>query len=234
MEAAVKSVPDNMTVQVNRLTQTARQALSAASRKLESAEKLPAVVGVDNDKIEETGASVQKRLTMRAGLLDQAQNELNAAKGSVASIMALKTGFSDLYELRAAAMGESREPDATRKIEALYKEALDALQAGQVEEARRAQQALKSTYDILRQEYTLQIVSRPGVPSGVWRYPEDRKSAKNYYLIVEALDAIRAEPQSADHLGRRRQDTLGQCMGVACRVSAFSKACGRTRKRMAW
>ena len=144
-------------------------------------------MGVQNDKIVETAASIQKRLAMRAGFLDKVQSELATAQSSIASIKALKTGFNDLYELRAAAMGESREPDATRRIEALYTEALDAVQAGRIQDAQIARQALKSTYDILKQEFTLQIVSRPGIPSGVWRYPEDRKSAKNYYLIVEAL-----------------------------------------------
>lgn len=42
---------------------------------------------------------------------------------------------------------------------------------------------------MLRQEYTIQIVSRPGTPSGVWRYPADIRTARNYYLIVEAITA---------------------------------------------
>jgi len=92
-----------------------------------------------------------------------------------------------LQELRSRALGESKEPDATRKIESLYKEALDGIQAGDAESAQKARQSLKSIYDILRQEYTLQIVSRPGIPSGVWRYPVDRLSARNYYLVVEAV-----------------------------------------------
>jgi hypothetical protein len=40
---------------------------------------------------------------------------------------------------------------------------------------------------MLGQEYTLQIISRPGTPSGVWRYPDDSRTARNYYLIVEAV-----------------------------------------------
>ena len=187
LEAARESVPVNLSSQVNRLSQKARQALASASRQLASAEKLPAVMSVNDDRIEETASSVQKRLTMRGGLLDKVESDLGVARGAVASINALKTGFSGLHDLRARALGESKEPDATRKIESLYKEALDSIQSGEIEAAQKARQALESTYDILRQEYTLQIVSRPGIPSGVWRYPVDRQSARNYYLIVEAV-----------------------------------------------
>ena len=124
---------------------------------------------------------------MRGGILDKVEGDLKNARGAVASISALKSGFSDLHDLRARALGESKEPDATRRIESLYKEALGGIQAGEIESAQKARQALESIYDILRQEYTLQIVSRPGIPSGVWRYPADRQSARNYYLIVEAV-----------------------------------------------
>jgi hypothetical protein len=42
---------------------------------------------------------------------------------------------------------------------------------------------------MLEQAYTLQIVSRPGEKSGVWRVPEANPKARNYYIIVEALAA---------------------------------------------
>ena len=36
-------------------------------------------------------------------------------------------------------------------------------------------------------EYELRIISRPGERSGVWRIPDANSSARNYYLIVEAV-----------------------------------------------
>ncbi len=40
----------------------------------------------------------------------------------------------------------------------------------------------------LGQEYELRIVSRQGTRSGVWRVPDVNTGARNYYLIVEAID----------------------------------------------
>ena len=187
LEAASESPTPNLASQIMGFSDKARKALASAVRQLESAEKLPAVMSVSDDRIEETATSVQRRLNMRGGILDKVERDLRSAQGAIASINALTTGFSDLHDLRARALGESKEPDASRKIESLYKEALDSIQTGDINSVQQARKALESLYDILRQEYKLQIVSRPGTPSGVWRYPVDRQSARNYYLIVEAV-----------------------------------------------
>ncbi len=47
--------------------------------------------------------------------------------------------------------------------------------------------ALGTLRDEIVREYTLTIVSRPGETSGVWRRPPAGSSARNYYLIVEAI-----------------------------------------------
>jgi hypothetical protein len=43
--------------------------------------------------------------------------------------------------------------------------------------------------DTLRQEYQLRIVSRDGVKSGFWTFPEINTEATNYYVVVEAIAA---------------------------------------------
>ena len=75
------------------------------------------------------------------------------------------------------------------KIETLYANAATAAEAADLESLRTARQALQYVHDMLRQEYTIQIVSRPGTPSGVWRTPANSRTARNYYLIVEAVTA---------------------------------------------
>jgi hypothetical protein len=40
----------------------------------------------------------------------------------------------------------------------------------------------------LQLQYEVHVVSRPGEQSGVWRVPDDNRGARNYYVIVEALD----------------------------------------------
>ncbi|MDB5586673.1 MAG: hypothetical protein JWP26_1643 [Devosia sp.] len=47
---------------------------------------------------------------------------------------------------------------------------------------------LTALRDQLRQQYTLRVVNRPGVQSGVWTIPQVNTAATNYYIIVEAID----------------------------------------------
>jgi hypothetical protein len=59
------------------------------------------------------------------------------------------------------------------------------------EDADAAREALRSLEDLrtsLEQAYSLRIVSRPGERSGVWRVPDVNTGARNYYIIVEAVD----------------------------------------------
>ena len=79
--------------------------------------------------------------------------------------------------------------EAGRQAEQLYKSAGTALSNGDEEAAQTALQSLHDLRSMLEQAYTLQIVSRPGEKSGVWRVPEANPKARNYYIIVEALAA---------------------------------------------
>jgi hypothetical protein len=186
LKTALQAVPQSVTAPVNRLADQARQALASATRQLEAFEKLAPVEDIEADNAEARSAVARKRLDERKGHLDRAQNDLASGQAAVESIRELK-GFQNLDSLRADALKEARERGIPAKIEALYNSAISALQAGDLETARTAQQALAFTRDMLRQEYTLQIVSRPGTPSGVWRYPVGSQTARNYYLIVEAV-----------------------------------------------
>ncbi len=77
--------------------------------------------------------------------------------------------------------------DAARQAEQLYTTARTALENGDEAGAQTAFESLRDLYDTLQQAYTLQIVSRPGEKSGVWRVPEANPDARNYYIIVEAV-----------------------------------------------
>ena len=84
-------------------------------------------------------------------------------------------------------VAKSDEPG--RQAEQLYKTALSALQGGDEDSARLALESLHDLRNTVEQTYILQIVSRPGEKSGVWRIPEANPDARNYYIIVEALSA---------------------------------------------
>jgi hypothetical protein len=187
LQKALVSVSDPPAIP--RLADRARQGLAAADERLNRVEKLPPVGGLDAGSVSAKSDAAQRRLNERNGLLDLAQKDLDAAQAAVDSILVLKEETAGLDALRAEALKEAREPGAAGKIEALYTNAATAAEAGDLETLRTARQALQYVHDTLRQEYTIQIVSRPGTPSGIWRTPVNSRTARNYYLIVEAVTA---------------------------------------------
>jgi hypothetical protein len=63
-----------------------------------------------------------------------------------------------------------------------------AARAGNLTEARARRTALNDLAARLAAAYTVRIVNRPGEPSAVWRVPAANPRARNYYLVVEAVD----------------------------------------------
>ncbi|NNF45669.1 MAG: hypothetical protein HKN69_02760 [Desulfofustis sp.] len=84
---------------------------------------------------------------------------------------------------------EKAESEAGKNaVESIYAQADSSRR---VDDAKGMQQALGALDELERnldQSYTLQIVSRAGKRSGVWRIPDINSSARNYYIIVEAID----------------------------------------------
>ena len=187
LEKVLQSVPAAVLPSARRLSDGARQSLSLSTWQLGAAEKLGPVAGIDPNNLETYATKIQQRLAEQKGIIDRAQKDLENAEAGIGSIRSLGTEFNDLDSLRAEALKAVREKGVAEKIEALYNNALSAVKSGDLETARTARNALETMRDVLGQEYTLQIVSRPGSPSGVWRYPDDSRTARNYYLIVEAV-----------------------------------------------
>jgi hypothetical protein len=187
LEEALQSVPASVLPPARRLSDGARQSLASAARELGAAEKLGPAAGIEPDNLETYATKIQQRLVEQGDIIDRAQNDLESAQAAIGSIRSLGAELNDLEALRAEALKAAREKGAPEKIDALYNNALSAVKSGDLQTAKTARNALQYTRDMLGQEYTLQIVSRPGTPSGVWRYPVDSNTARNYYLIVEAV-----------------------------------------------
>lgn len=83
----------------------------------------------------------------------------------------------------------ARTDDAREAAQRIYQTGSAALAADDPTIAKQALTQLDQLADVLRQEYVLRIVNRPGEPSGVWRVPDINRQARNYYLIVQALDS---------------------------------------------
>ena len=92
-----------------------------------------------------------------------------------------------IENLRSETLQAVVEPGAEKKINAIADDGLSAANGGDLAAAEVAHEALQSVHAAVHLAYTIQIVSRPGMPSGVWRYPEANRNARNYYLIVEAI-----------------------------------------------
>ncbi len=64
-----------------------------------------------------------------------------------------------------------------------------AAKAGDYEAATGKVAQLQALRQMLQQEYVIRIVARPGEQSGIFRIPDANPNARNYYLIVEAVDS---------------------------------------------
>jgi hypothetical protein len=78
---------------------------------------------------------------------------------------------------------------------------------GDYDAARAATAEIEALNARVQAQYELRVVSRPDEQSGVWREPQVNRSARNYYLIVEAIgpngEALRL-PITSEEDGRTR------------------------------
>jgi hypothetical protein len=96
---------------------------------------------------------------------------------------------ASLKNAHQTALALATTPAATARIDASYRDGVSAAAAGDADGARAAVGDLEFLTGVLEQELTVRVVSRAGEYSGVFRIPDDAPDARNYYLIVEAVDA---------------------------------------------
>jgi hypothetical protein len=92
-----------------------------------------------------------------------------------------------LEALHAEVAEVAVEPAADRRADTLLAAGERALRDGDSAAAMEALDELAALRAQLEAEYSIRIVARPGERSGVWRVPDANPSARNYYLIVEAI-----------------------------------------------
>ncbi len=79
-------------------------------------------------------------------------------------------------------------PRAKEMAASLLADGRSALQRNDMDEAELALQRMAVLQRDIESEYDLRIASHPGQRSGVWRIPDANPNARNYYIIVEAVD----------------------------------------------
>lgn len=79
--------------------------------------------------------------------------------------------------------------DALTQAQEIHSSGTLALKNENFVQARAAVEDLELILVKLNSAYQIRIVQQQGERSGVWRIPDANTQAKNYYLVVEALDA---------------------------------------------
>lgn len=94
----------------------------------------------------------------------------------------LDSNFSQIIEV-------SSDKAATESARRLLEDARSAMRNDNYDEAFELEDAMRSMLLELERSYEVRIIARPNELSGVWRVPANNPSARNYYLIVEAVSA---------------------------------------------
>ncbi len=95
----------------------------------------------------------------------------------------------ELVAERDAINSIARVSEAKEAADTQYQTAMAALSTGDTDTALNTYNSLQSLHQIVASSYTIRVVSRSGERSGVWREPNNNRRAKNYYLVVEAVDS---------------------------------------------
>lgn len=93
---------------------------------------------------------------------------------------------ASLTKATQTARDEAKAPDALARVATLEAAGKAAVARADAPATRAAIADLGKLTSALRETYTLRIVTRPNVRSGVWRVPPGKQS-RNFYLIVEAI-----------------------------------------------
>ncbi len=96
---------------------------------------------------------------------------------------------AELVAERGAINSIARVSEAKEAADTQYQTAMAALSTGDTDTALNTYNSLQSLHQIVASSYTIRVVSRSGERSGVWREPNNNRRAKNYYLVVEAVDS---------------------------------------------
>ena len=133
-----------------------------------------------------------------------------------------KAAMPQKIQVSYAELQKSARSDKGRELaKKLHNQAQTALKSQDEISIKRTLQAMENLQGALDQEYNLKIVARPGEKSGVWRIPDVNSSSRNYYVIVEALDAENRPVKVAVHSEESGKTSLVSKWGVRVDKSVF-------------
>jgi len=115
----------------------------------------------------------------------------NAARGAVTALTEARqlAAAEQQYDGLAKRGREVAQGALARQaITDLTENSRGALASGDLAATKATLQSLQQMVDTVAASYQIRIVSRPNVRSGVWRVPDSNRNARNYYVVVEAID----------------------------------------------
>lgn len=101
----------------------------------------------------------------------------------------------DLKAMRDQVIQIAQTEQGDDKANDIFARAQIALRENDSDAAKQAMAELSDMRRTLEQSYTLQIVNRPEQSSGIWRVPDVNSSARNYYIVVEAMGPAGNRPE---------------------------------------
>lgn len=132
-------------------------------------------------------ANVRRKTHIDDLQLALAAGDLARAQSSLEAISALSNASALRSTLREAA--GLVPPVGQEEAQALRARGEAALLNADTASANQSIAALRTLTDTIASSYTMKIVNENGVKSGVWRYPNNNPNARNYYIVVDALDS---------------------------------------------
>ena len=187
LPAAARGIPGSLQKAATIRTSAAEKSLRQAHQLLESARRFTPPTSLDTGNFAARSEEATIQLGNQQEQIAQIGAAIGSAEKSLAEIDSLKVLPDQLASSRDAVIAVAREDQATGMASEIHDRGISSLAAGDVELAIASAAELRELHDTLEQEYELRIVSRPGERSGVWRIPEHNPSARNYYVIVEAI-----------------------------------------------
>jgi len=117
----------------------------------------------------------------------QKESELGKVRDDITQFSNFISQTETVYQSIKAVV---KEEEASQKGDALYQEAKQLSVSGDVSRLSQVVSQLQDINTTLNKEYTLRIVNRNGVRSGIDRYYTDNsgKRVSGYYLIVEGVN----------------------------------------------
>ena len=187
--------------------ETARRELAAAGTALSSVDDLLSTLHSLTSLMEEIGRSSPPKLMLdkaelayRTGKSELELGNGVAGKSSVAALARLKQDLAQLKNLQAEAVqlataiaAIAAEDPVKERSAKLAKTISSAVAVGDLSAAGRAVEQLRDLRSAVEETFTLRLVERPGVKTGVARTVKaklgasDRQNLQLYYLIVEAV-----------------------------------------------